>query len=118
MSAASGPWFAGDAACSQSVAATRWQSSWFANPVPTGVTVSISGGWPSFARSRLIVIRTVLVNGWVASSHTRTSSSSLETTDPAAASRTSSTANSFADSGNSSPARRTTRLEESSSSSS
>ena len=47
-------------------------------PAPT--TVSINGGSPSFLRSVITVTRTVVVNGSVFASHTRSSSSSLDTT--------------------------------------
>ena len=46
---------------------------------PLSRTVSISGGSPSLARNRWIVVLTVAVKGSVSSSHTRSSSSSAET---------------------------------------
>ena len=49
---------------------------------PALATVSITPGSPSLARSRLIVTLTAPVNGSAASSHTRASSSSAETTRP------------------------------------
>ena len=43
----------------------------------------MTGGSPSLARSRRIVVLTAVVNGSAASSQTRSSSSSAETTRPA-----------------------------------
>ena len=62
-------------------------------PAPT--TVSITAGSPSLRRNVITVTRTVVVNGSAFSSHTRSRSSSLDTTPPSAASRTSSTPNSL-----------------------
>ena len=69
----------------------------------------MTGGSPSLARSRRIVVLTAVVNGSAASSQTRSSSSSAETTRPAAASRHSRTANSFGLSSSRRPARDATR---------
>src|SRR5690242_4491926 len=49
---------------------------------PPSRTVSISGGSPSLARSRPIVVLTVWVKGLVASSQARSSSCSADTTAP------------------------------------
>src|SRR5579863_3017770 len=62
-------------------------------PLPT--TVSISGGAPSFRRSRVIVTATMLLNGSALTSHTCSSSSSALTSAPSAASSISRTPNSF-----------------------
>ena len=70
----------------------------------------MSGGSPSLARSRPMVVLTVVVNRSAFSSHTRSSSSSAVTSAPPAASRHSSTANSFGVRANRRPARTATRL--------
>ena len=69
----------------------------------------MTGGSPSLARSRRIVVFTAVVNGSAASSQTRSSSSSADTSRPPAASRHSSTANSFGLSSRRRPARVATR---------
>ena len=69
----------------------------------------MTGGSPSLARSRRIVCLTAVVKGSAASSQTRSSNSSAETTRPADASRYSSTANSLALSTSRCPARDATR---------
>src|ERR1022692_27965 len=68
-----------------------------ASPIryPPPRSVWMTGGSPSLARSRRIVVFTAVVKGSAASSHTRSSSSSAETTRPADASRHSRSANSF-----------------------
>src|SRR4051794_29652861 len=71
---------------------------------PAPLTVSITGGSPSFRRSVITDMRTVLVNGSTFSSHTRLSSSSGLTTAPSALISTSSTPNSFGVSSTARPA--------------
>src|SRR6266542_2023931 len=53
---------------------------------PLPITVSISGGSPSFRRSRVIVTETMLLNGSTSASQTCSSSSSALTRAPSAAS--------------------------------
>src|SRR5580700_2201095 len=72
-------------------------------------SVSMSGGSPSLARSRLTVIFTAAVNGSAFSSHARSSSSSAETVRPPAASSNSSTPNSFGARSSGRPARQAMR---------
>src|SRR5450755_1901474 len=82
-----------------------------ASPIryPPPRSVWMTGGSPSLARSRRIAVLTAVVKGSAASSQTRSSSSSAETTRPAEASRHSRTANSFGLSSRRRPARNATR---------
>ena len=68
----------------------------------------MTGGSPSLLRKRRIVDFTAVVEGSAASSHTRSSSCSVETTRPAEASRHSSSENSFGLRSSRRPARKAT----------